>query len=53
MQWDAFTMGEYPFVPPSTSRVTPFKYWMDLRNDPKAFLVAVSSESQKQAFILI
>src|SRR5258708_1156226 len=42
MQWDAFMAGEYPFIPSSMSRVTPFKYWMDLRKDPKAFLVAVN-----------
>ncbi len=53
MQWDAFTAGEYPFIPLSMSHVTPFKYWMDLRKDPKAFLVTVSSEPQKQALILI
>src|SRR5258708_36231410 len=42
MQWDAFTAAEYPFIPSSTSCVTPFKYWMDLRKDQKAFLVAAS-----------
>jgi len=46
MQWDAFMAGEYPFVPSSTSHVTLFKYWMDLRKDPKAFLVAVNLKNK-------
>ena len=43
-QWSAFIHGQYPFLPPTNNCITPFQYWLDLRANPKAFLVAVCAQ---------